>query len=193
MIQKYQCKQWNTVKKIPYILSLFLFLLSTALHAQEFNEVDYQKNEFYCKNETELKGSTFQNLYSSNETDSGKWIKVSDCLYSPTAQTTIPSRIDNIWLGMVNIPDTENETKIVNGKTVTIYKKTLTRVTENNKQLWKTKTSIKGDAPEKKNQCVVEILEENDTEYKIKLKVKGQSQDGWIDKTWVTEVVKFKK
>jgi hypothetical protein len=137
----------------------------------------YQDNSLYCKNETELKGSTFQSLFSSTETDSGKWINITNCNYSPEAQTTIPSRVDEIWIGILDLPTANAE-------------KAIKCVTDgNNKQVWETTTDTSN--AKKRNQCVVDILEENDTEYKVQ--PKGQSEEGWINKTWITEVVKFKQ
>lgn len=64
MIQKYQCRQRNVVKKMLYILSLFLFLLSTTLHAQEIDVNDLE--DFYTRlNKGQLSNNdrqTFESL-----------------------------------------------------------------------------------------------------------------------------------
>lgn len=68
-------------------------------------------------------------------------------------------------------------------------KKAIMHATEEDKQVWKITTST--GEPKRRNQCVVDILEEVGTEYKVK--PKGQSMEGWINKDWIIEVVKFKE
>jgi len=148
------------------------FVAGSWVHI-DCREFKYQDNILYCKNETELKGSTLQSLYSSDKTDKGKWVKISDCSYSPTAQTTIPPRVDDIWIGILNLPATDAA-------------KSIKLNTQNRK--WEIDNNTNDS--KKRNQCVVDILEENETEYKVQ--PKGQSDKGWINKNWVIEVVKFK-
>lgn len=133
-------------------------------------------NVLYCKNETELKSSKFEDLYSSETCDEGKWVRISDCAYSPTVQAGIPARVDEIWLGILNLPAPHA------GKAICLESK-------DDKQVW-TATGTTGNS-KKRNQCVVVIHDESNTEYEIQ--PKGTSEKGWIDKKWIIEVVKYQK
>jgi len=130
-----------------------------------------QEDTLYCQNQTELKGLTLKSLYSSKDKDAGKWLKISDCLYVPAAQTKV-ERVDDIWIGMLNLPDADKKKAIkLNG------------------EKWETNTST-GDRT-LRNQCVVEILQRKGDE--LEVRPEGQDKKGWINKGWITILAEHPK
>lgn len=162
----------KTTKKTEYE-----FTATTWLHidCREFDKSKCQKDELYCKTETSLKGTSFIEGKLIETSDSGKYNSIIGCSFIPEKKDK-RARTEELWIGMI--------------KDIHMLK------FSSKDSKWEPKFSevpLKKDITLKypKIQEVVEILEEKDEQYKIK--PRGFSDIGWIDKKYIKQICKYEK
>jgi hypothetical protein len=152
------------------------FTATTWVHidCREFDKVNYQKNEFYCKTETALKGVSFIEGNLIETSDSGKYKNIKDCSYKADEKEK-RERTELVWLGMIKDAYLLNYSNS-NGDEKWIVKLTGIPAKKNT------------DTSKPRIQEIVEILEEENGQYKIK--PRGFNDEGWIDKKYIRQICK---
>ncbi|WP_163217664.1 peptidoglycan-binding domain-containing protein [Bacteroides sp. 224] len=171
----------NPGKKIEETVKTNEFTATSWVHidCREFNKTNYQKNEFYCKTESTLKGTAFINGNLITTSDSGKYKDIKDCTYKADEKEK-RERTERIWLGTIKGAYLLN---FSNGNTASDKKWVVKHTTIPEKS----KTNLS----EPRIQEVVTILEESTTQYKII--PRGHTNEGWIDKEYIKEICKYEK
>ncbi len=156
------------------------YIASTWVHVdcREFED-DYQKDEFYCKTETALKGTSFFNGNLVETSDAEKYKNIKDCTYKPEVKDK-RERTERLWLGIIK----------------DAYLLDFSNGNTDSDKKWTVKyTSIpaksKTNASKPRIQEIVTILEENATQYKII--PRGDKKEGWIEKKYIKQICKYEK
>jgi len=157
------------------------FTATTWVHidCREFNVSSFQKDEFYCKTESTLKGVSFIDGNLVETSDSGIFKEIKQCTYKAKEKDK-RERTEILWLGMIKdayllnftTGDTDSEKKwTVKHTNIPAKSQTNTR-----------KPRI---------QEVVVILEEKGDQYKII--PRGHNDEGWINKKYIRQICKHEK
>ena len=164
----------NLEPSVESYLSEFIATNWVHIDCRDFSST-YQKNEFYCQAETALKGTSFIDGKLVETSDSGKYKDVTGCTYNAKSLGK-RKRKEILWLGIIK---DVYSLKFTEGKDGEESKWEVENTTLPSKTQGNTKLRLGG---------IVEILEGDNTRYKIKPRIpKGE---GWIEKIYVKELYK---